>query len=589
MKKNALTTAVVAGVAGVAGLANVATAVNLNPDGLGQVLIYPYYTVNEGQATLVSIVNTTNQAKAVKVRFVEALNSAEVLDFNLYLSRFDVWTAALTQDTDGTPILTTEDRSCTVPDVFAAQPVAFRPFEFQENNFDINGLIDGVRVGGSGGSLVELTPEERMSQGYLEVIEMGVLFDEGTTSASFRPATWATHGSSGVPSNCAGLVSAWDSSGTWQSIDPSNEVGPRGVNSPTGGLFGSGVIVDVDFGRALTYNAVAIDGFWRNTGLAVAAATAGGEADLHFRPGSTFPSLEFARTEADDTATANIFANGSVVSLNYNAGLNAVSAVLMSEGIFNEFNIEQGFLGASEWVVTFPTKRAHTYFPATLAGQAQRPFTDAADSEASSSLRDGLLFDTYGICETINTLFFDREERTRAPTGSDFSPPRPGQARDALCWEANVVAFNQTVTADGPTAVLGTAGKQGAQGINVGTFTSGWVRMDFNANSRNPATGLYDLYSNFLVSNVNAVTNRATAMVGLPVVGFWAADYQNTAAAAGVRANYSQLHDHRYFRNGFQLLAGAAVPAYPNSLPVVVGGVRLAGADGSCPQGQTCS
>ena len=46
MKRNSLTTAVVAGIAGTVGIANLATAATLNPDGLGQVLIYPYYTVN---------------------------------------------------------------------------------------------------------------------------------------------------------------------------------------------------------------------------------------------------------------------------------------------------------------------------------------------------------------------------------------------------------------------------------------------------------------------------------------------------------------------------------------------------------------
>jgi hypothetical protein len=68
MKKNSLSTAVVAGIAGIAGLSGMANAVNVNPDGLGQVLLYPYYTVNGGNSTLVSIVNTTDQAKAVKVR-----------------------------------------------------------------------------------------------------------------------------------------------------------------------------------------------------------------------------------------------------------------------------------------------------------------------------------------------------------------------------------------------------------------------------------------------------------------------------------------------------------------------------------------
>ena len=75
MKRNSLTIAVVAGIAGTVGIANLASAVNLNPDGLGQVLLYPYYTVNsngvgDNLQTLFSVVNTTYQGKAIKVRFM---------------------------------------------------------------------------------------------------------------------------------------------------------------------------------------------------------------------------------------------------------------------------------------------------------------------------------------------------------------------------------------------------------------------------------------------------------------------------------------------------------------------------------------
>ncbi len=117
MKRNSLTTAVVAGIAGVAGFAGLANAVDLNPDGLGQVLIYPYYTVNIGQDTLFSVVNTDPvNGKAVKVRFLEGYNSREVLDFNLYLSPNDVWTAAVTQvSDDGGAQVSTSDQSCTDP------------------------------------------------------------------------------------------------------------------------------------------------------------------------------------------------------------------------------------------------------------------------------------------------------------------------------------------------------------------------------------------------------------------------------------------------------------------------------------------
>ena len=91
--------AALAGV-GALGVTGAADAVNVNPNGLGQALIYPYYTVNSDAAgnaynSLLSVVNTTTSAKAVKVRFLEGKNSREVLDFNLYLSPRDVWAAGI--------------------------------------------------------------------------------------------------------------------------------------------------------------------------------------------------------------------------------------------------------------------------------------------------------------------------------------------------------------------------------------------------------------------------------------------------------------------------------------------------------------
>jgi len=82
------------------GAAVPAHAVNLNPDGLGQALIYPYYTVRTADGgnafnTYLSVVNTAAQAKAVRLRVREGRAGKPVLDFNLYLGPNDVWTAAM--------------------------------------------------------------------------------------------------------------------------------------------------------------------------------------------------------------------------------------------------------------------------------------------------------------------------------------------------------------------------------------------------------------------------------------------------------------------------------------------------------------
>ena len=132
--------AALAGV-GALGVTGAAQAVNVNPNGLGQVLLYPYYTVrtdNLGNPyqSLLSVVNSTNSVKAVKVRFVEGKNSAEVLDFNLFLSPFDVWTTAIIPDTtSGGGKIITADKSCTLPAI-PTTGVSFVNFQYAASNAD---------------------------------------------------------------------------------------------------------------------------------------------------------------------------------------------------------------------------------------------------------------------------------------------------------------------------------------------------------------------------------------------------------------------------------------------------------------------
>jgi len=66
MNKKTLTTAVLAGLTGIAGIVSVSNAVHINPDGTGQVLVYPYYTTRGDNVTLISIVNTKKMARPLK-------------------------------------------------------------------------------------------------------------------------------------------------------------------------------------------------------------------------------------------------------------------------------------------------------------------------------------------------------------------------------------------------------------------------------------------------------------------------------------------------------------------------------------------
>lgn len=509
MKRNSLTTALLAGLAGVAGLASSASALNLNPDGLGQVLIYPYYTVNDGNQTLVSVVNTTNRVKAVKVRFLEGRNSKEVLDFNLYLSPFDVWAAAVyATGATGPANLITNDTSCTVP---RNVNVPFRNYQYTGSNQDF-----------PDGDLAVLGSLDRTREGHIEMIEMGLLV---TGTSSTQLAEEATH-ILNVPANCNALVAAWaqlPAPGPW-TIN-----GRQNIELPSGGLFGAGAIVDVANGTMLGYNAEAIEGFYTDSA---------DPGRLHAQPGSVLPDLRQSDNlngPGNDTTVYVFSQNGAAVITEVfpSAGVfqvpDPVSLVFMHDAIYNEYNTEAGLGAASEWVITFPTKRYYVDFedPADVFA----PFTDPFRDDGSS-------------CDVITIEYYNREEATPgvAPGVVDVSPPPPNPTitLPSLCWEANVLTFNQSQVANG-TGASSILGGRYASNLNTSTvaqttFANGWAKITFD----NPTNGL---------TNANVLTAPdGSEYFGLPAVGFWAANYINSAATPGLLANYSAAFRHRASR-----------------------------------------
>lgn len=87
----------------------------LNPHGTGQVLVYPYCTVNSGKDTLLTLTNTSHLAKVVKVAFRESYNGRSVLEFLLYLSVHDSWTGAIGASAGDGATLHSRDHSCMTP------------------------------------------------------------------------------------------------------------------------------------------------------------------------------------------------------------------------------------------------------------------------------------------------------------------------------------------------------------------------------------------------------------------------------------------------------------------------------------------
>ena len=326
--KKILPVAVLAALAGV----NSAQAVHVNPDGTGQVLVYPFYSVEGGKDTYINLVNTTDDYKAVKIRILESMNSQEVLDFNLYLSPQDHWSAVITTDAGGGAAIQSNDVSCTVPTaVSEGDKIPFRTFSFPDDS------VKGV---------------ERTREGYLEVIEMGTVTDSDYQAAIDH-----------VTIDCDAVAGLWNPGGVWFT-NPNDGVAPV-----SGGLYGYGVLINVAKGTDASYDAVAVDDWIDSQGSGY----------FHSSPGDTLPSIVSGADLGYD-----VFDEGGVVSGVAFSGRDAVSATMMQATISNDYVLESDINAGTDWVVTFPTKRFYVNF----AVNADAPFTDVWDEDTSKACEE---------------------------------------------------------------------------------------------------------------------------------------------------------------------------------------------------------
>jgi hypothetical protein len=511
-KRKSLHAAVLAGL-GAMGVAGTASAIHVNDNGTGEVLIYPYFTVrSDGGApttapqyydNLISVVNSTSSTKAVKVRVLEGRRSAEVLDFNLFLSPFDVWTGAIvrtgagTSDTsfEGAKMIST-DNSCVVPTTLFTNPGtgagalnAFKNFVYAPSN-------DG------GGTTLDRTRE-----GYVEIIEMGEVTNPTWTG-------WIKHGTTGVPANCGAL----------QAID--GLMSP-GIRAPEGGLFGKMDIINPTSGSDFSYDAIAFDNW--------------SDFEQYTDAGSVLPALNGGggALAAPSLTRSDIFVGTGVLTSQWGTGLaaaaDAFSAVLMRSSVMNEFNVLTETDSGTDWVVNFPTKKLYV---GVGTGAARRPFANnynAANCSNTSGAPDVFGFDVY-----------NREEQVPGVATVILPSPRPPGVVlvNTFCYEANVLAFNPGATLFGSTNAYTydpVAGLVTAAGAAVApTNRVGWMSINFNQTVQ----AMVPVSSTLNGAAIANVTYR-----GLPVMGFMAQDFANRNAQAGRLATYGGSYVHKYRLN----------------------------------------
>jgi len=532
MKKSILSLAVAAGVSSTA-----MAQMHINHQGLGEALVFPLYSAQNGNDTYIAIANTTSNAKAVKIRILEAQNSVEVLDFNLYMSPEDHFSFAITANEDGGASLITADNSCTVPQITG--PVPFRGFKFAEDK-----ATDDPKTTPDEG--YDNTDISRTQIGHIEVIEMGqIAYDEdydpgvdadGKSLDDGRNAVYLAtlHDETGVPANCDAHTALWSVpasnepagsiTGVWLKnpsfgFVTSDEIDASG-SSPWmgGGLYGYGQVINVAEGTAFGYDAVAIDDMVK-AGQSRSA--------MHYKPGDIDPNFnDLAITDTVETEGYDGMVTGADASGN---PVLAVATLFQTTALENDYVVDPDINALTDWVITAPTKNFHTNnFVKNAAGALVAdpiiPFNATWNGQTA--------------CEPVYFDSWDREEayvpqEATPGTPPDFSPAPPPPKGDAaapdlpLCFETNILQFGESSALKAEDVVVGVN--------SVLDYTEGWARISMSP-------------SLLQTASKKGWTNprEIEGYEGLPVTGFAVVKYTNSSAnEAGALANYAITTEHK--------------------------------------------
>lgn len=519
----------------------------LSEGGVGNMLLVPYYSAQNGNMTVLHVVNTdTLNGKAVKVRFRGAANSDDVMDFQVFMSPGDVWTAAVTAGADGVAQIQSADNTCTVPALGNNTPQAFATNRLDPNKSDAE-KANGTR------------------EGYVEIFNMAdipsdKLYTVGTT-ANTNSALYTAikHVNAVAPCSVAGSPAEATLFGVaLTNYTAEADAANAGFNTPTGGLMGDWYIINVPetttFSGAST--AVVADGRGNfvhfpqiDTGVAAAAIDAF-TADPLLRTdalktdGTAFgatPALAAGYYDLPDMSTPYLAADIG----NPKAQAVKLTSALAVTSVTNQYANDESITAKTDWVFSMPTRRysvAANYAaisgttPANDSNTSYRLFSDlivGVTPDAAATAQDEWFFaantpvstDGKGnICVKADAQkFWDREETTPGAStpGPVFSPRTPGVAAVvSLCGEASVLAFK-----DLGNSVL--ASSVARSTITSGTYTNGWGVVTTANDIGAPGAGVVE---------------------GLPLMGASFIKLSNPQVAPGLSGTYGITWPHRFTR-----------------------------------------
>jgi hypothetical protein len=488
-----------------------ASQVRVVPNDFGHGLIVPYYTTNGNNVTAINIVNEDPEnGKIARLRLRSAGDGAAIFSVTLLLAPSDTWTGLLSMSPSGVTQLSTNDASCTRPDMRGGTPVAA----------GIDRLPASLGVS-------EKTAQTR--EGYVEVINMADVPRQniyGADGFSFSVLITAINNWLGNPPPCPeSALQILD-----EDLKDERIAASLGLAAPTGGLAG----------RWMIWNGP--KGLTHSGGMhAVQAVTAEGRPGrgnfmLFPQTGAAIAPAQIDRLTADPVFRTRAFARKGAMGQADGIASGAVeqaraadlpdfstplvmppdaSAPLLQAGLFtaasaaksatNEFFSVPDVHGETLWALSFPAKRFSVAVHPSGAGLLYSMVPPSGPQyfhDANTVLSNQRTCHT--LLQDLQYRWFDRErerERTMA-----HNPAAPAQGAVQVCGAADVATF--------------LPGRSARQNFGLAAH-EGRVRL----NLQSADTGL-----------------------GLPLVGLGFFSAVNPAVAPGVSANFGWGSEHWYER-----------------------------------------
>lgn len=500
-----------------------ATEFRLSPGGIGHQLITPYFNAQNGNGTVLHVVNTdTVNGKALKVRFRGASNSDDILDFYVLLSPQDVWTGIVTQGSTGFATLTSADRTCTYPALSSSgQP--FVPNRLnpawtaaqQQNNtregyvemFVAADIPSNAVYTGAGNAVSPLYTAIKHVAGVapctLSALNAALLTDHLTEAAAaavgFDTPTGQVAGSWYIINVPQSTTFSGDMTAL-RAIPPTTFGGPGRGNYV---VFPQTADPVTTTGLPETFTADPLLSGGSNAFRTKSAAGVTGSTQAT-------PLIAAAMYDFPDLSTPYLAVAASVA--NARASAASLTAQLSALNVSNQYATDASISAKTDWTFSFPTRRYHVAYDYAASGATLRTVYSLVPATGNQYFHDtNIVADTTAAQLCINLgsgalSFYDREETGNA-TGAVFSPGAISTTR--FCGETSVLAFGDA----GNSALSASVARST---VTTGLFTNGWAFLNTTG-----ANGL-----------------------GLPLIGSAFMKLTNPSATPGVAGNYGITWTH---------------------------------------------